>query len=67
MSLQFHRSQALYYRKHRGLAGYLALKAIVVPGIAYRLARSVVAVARRRISTELLATRSRIYWEILRA
>jgi N-acetylglucosaminyl-diphospho-decaprenol L-rhamnosyltransferase len=67
MSLQFHRSQALYYRKHRGLAGYLALKAIVVPGIAYRLARSLVAVARRRISTELLATRSRIYWEILRA
>ncbi|HZU06760.1 MAG TPA: glycosyltransferase family 2 protein [Chloroflexota bacterium] len=67
MSLQFHRSQALYYRKHYGLAGYLALKGIVVLGVAFRLARSVLATVRRRIDPGLLATRTRVYWEILRA
>ncbi len=65
MSYQFHRSQALYYRKHYGLAGYLLLKAIVVPGVGWRLARSVVAALRRRISPDLLATRLRVYWAIL--
>jgi GT2 family glycosyltransferase len=67
MSLAFHRSQAWYYRKHYGLPGYLALKAIVVLGVAYRLARSVLATVRRRIPTDLLTTRTRVYWEIVRA
>ncbi|HLH26243.1 MAG TPA: glycosyltransferase family 2 protein [Chloroflexota bacterium] len=67
MSLQFHRSQVRYYRKHHGRAGYLALKLIVVCGVAYRFLRSALAVARRRIAPELLATRTRIYWEIVRA
>jgi N-acetylglucosaminyl-diphospho-decaprenol L-rhamnosyltransferase len=67
MSLQFHRSQARYYRKHHGLRGYLALKLIVVCGVGYRFLRSVLAVVRSRIAPELLATRTRIYWEIVRA
>ena len=67
MSLQFHRSQAHYYRKHHGLRGYLALKLIVVCGVGYRFLRSALAVARSRIALELLATRTRIYWEIVRA
>jgi hypothetical protein len=65
MSLQFHRSQAVYYRKHHGLPGYLLLKAIVLLGVSYRLARSLRATLRRRISPALLATRLRIYWAIL--
>jgi N-acetylglucosaminyl-diphospho-decaprenol L-rhamnosyltransferase len=67
MSLQFHRSQAHYYRKHHGLAGYLALKLIVVCGVGYRLLRSLLATIRCRIAPDLLATRSRIYGEIVRA
>jgi N-acetylglucosaminyl-diphospho-decaprenol L-rhamnosyltransferase len=67
MSLQFHRSQARYYRKHHGRVGYLALKLIVGGGVAYRFLRSVLAVARSRIAPALLATRTRIYWEIVRA
>jgi GT2 family glycosyltransferase len=67
MSLEFHRSQAWYYRKHYGWPGYLALKAIVLSGVAYRFARSIVATGRRRITAELLATRTRVYWEIVRA
>jgi GT2 family glycosyltransferase len=65
MSLQFHRSQAYYYRKHHGRGGYLALKAIVGAGVGYRLARSLLATARRRIPPTLLATRTRVYWGIL--
>jgi GT2 family glycosyltransferase len=65
MSLQFHRSQAYYYRKHHGRAGYLALKAIVGAGVGYRLARSLLATARHRIPPDLLATRMRMYWGIL--
>jgi GT2 family glycosyltransferase len=67
MSLQFHRSQARYYRKHHGLLGYLALKLIVVCGVGYRFLRSLLATVRRRIAPELLATRTRVYWEIMRA
>ncbi len=47
MSLEFHRSQAVYYRKHYGLLGYLLLKAIVLLGVSYRLARSLRATLRR--------------------
>ncbi len=65
MSLQFHRSQAYYYRKHYGWGGYLALKGIVGLGVGYRLARSLLATARRRIPPDLLATRTRVYWGIL--
>jgi N-acetylglucosaminyl-diphospho-decaprenol L-rhamnosyltransferase len=65
MSLQFHRSQALFYRKHYGLAGYLLLKAIVGLGIGYRLARSLLATVRRRIGPDLLTTRLRVYRAIL--
>ncbi|HZR97538.1 MAG TPA: glycosyltransferase family 2 protein [Chloroflexota bacterium] len=67
MSLAFHRSQAHYYRKHHGWRGYLALKLIVVCGVAWRFLRSLIAALRRRIAPELLATRTRIYWEIVRA
>ncbi|HLI27451.1 MAG TPA: glycosyltransferase [Chloroflexota bacterium] len=67
MSLQFHRSQALFYRKHYGLGGYLALKAIAVAGVGWRLARSLVATARRRIPPSLLAERLPVYWGIVRA
>jgi GT2 family glycosyltransferase len=65
MSVEFHRGQAIFYRRHRGLAGYLVLKAIVWPGIAYRLARSLRAHARGRITRELLGERIRGYWKIL--
>jgi len=65
MSVEFHRSQAIFYRRHRGLGGYLILKAIVWPGIAYRLARSLRAYLRGRISRELLRERIDGYWKIL--
>jgi N-acetylglucosaminyl-diphospho-decaprenol L-rhamnosyltransferase len=65
MSLQFHRSQAYYYRKHQGAVGLAALKAIVAMGVGFRLARSLRATARGRISRGLLATRLRNYWRIL--
>jgi GT2 family glycosyltransferase len=67
MSLQFHRSQALFYRKHYGTPGYMGLKAIVLLGLAYRLARSLVATVRGRIDTALLMTRLRNSMEIARA
>ena len=65
MSVQFHRSQAIFYRDHRGLAGYATLKAIVWVGIGYRLARSVRAYARGRIGAALLRERLVGYWRIL--
>jgi len=65
MSVAFHRSQARYYRRHRGLGGYLILKAIVWPGIGYRLARSLRAWVRGRIGTALLRERIVGYWSIL--
>lgn len=65
MSVEFHRSQALFYRRHRGLGGYALLKAIVWVGTAYRLARSVRACLRGRISRALLRERVGGYWKIL--
>ncbi len=65
MSVEFHRSQAYFYRKHYGLAGYLALKAIVWPGVGYRLARSIRAYLRGRIDGRLLRERLGGYWRIL--
>ncbi len=46
---------------------YLALKLIVVCGVGYRFLRSALAVVRSRIPPALLATRTRIYWGIVRA
>jgi N-acetylglucosaminyl-diphospho-decaprenol L-rhamnosyltransferase len=65
MSVEFHRGQAYYYRKHRGRGGYTALKAVVWLGTGYRLARSVRAYLRGRIGRELLAERLGGYWKIL--
>jgi N-acetylglucosaminyl-diphospho-decaprenol L-rhamnosyltransferase len=65
MSVEFHRSQAYFYRKHHGLLGYAALKAVVWLGIGYRLARSVRAYLRGRIDRALLAERLDGYWRIL--
>ena len=65
MSVEFHRSQAIFYRRHRGLQGYAVLKAIVWAGTAYRLARSVRAYLRGRISRDLLRERLVGYWRIL--
>jgi GT2 family glycosyltransferase len=65
MSVAFHRSQAIFYRRHRGLGGYLVLKAIVWPGVAYRLARSARAYLRGRISRDLFRERLDGYWKIL--
>ncbi|MDP8921257.1 MAG: glycosyltransferase family 2 protein [Chloroflexota bacterium] len=65
MSVEFHRSQARFYRAYRGLAGYAILKAIVWAGIAYRLARSLRAYARGRIDGALLRERLDGYWRIL--
>jgi GT2 family glycosyltransferase len=65
MSVEFHRSQAIFYRRHRGPDGYAALKAIVWAGIAYRFARSVRAVLRGRISRDLFRERLIGYWRIL--
>jgi GT2 family glycosyltransferase len=65
MSVAFHRSQAIFYRRHRGLAGYLVLKSVVWPGIAYRLARSLRAFVRGRIRWPLLRERIVGYWKIL--
>jgi N-acetylglucosaminyl-diphospho-decaprenol L-rhamnosyltransferase len=65
MSVEFHRSQARWYRTHRGLAGYAGLKAIVWAGVAYRFARSLRAYARGRIDARLLRERLDGYWRIL--
>ena len=65
MSVEFHRGQAIFYRTHRGPAGYALLKAIVWLGVAYRLARSVRAYARGRIDAALLRERLDGYWRIL--
>ena len=65
MSVEFHRSQARFYRTHRGPAGYAMLKAIVWAGIAYRLARSLRAYLRGRIDAALLRERLVGYWRIL--
>ena len=65
MSVEFHRSQAIFYRRHRGLGGYAVLKAIVWAGTAYRLARSVRAYLRGRITRGLLVERLGGYWRIL--
>jgi GT2 family glycosyltransferase len=65
MSVQFHRSQAIFYRRLRGPAGYAVLKAIIWAGLGYRLARSVRAFARGRIGADLLRERIVGYWRIL--
>jgi GT2 family glycosyltransferase len=65
MSVEFHRSQAIFYRRHRGPVGYAVLKAIVWAGIAYRLARSARAFARGRIGAALFRERLAGYWRIL--
>jgi N-acetylglucosaminyl-diphospho-decaprenol L-rhamnosyltransferase len=65
MSVEFHRSQAYFYRKHYGLPGYAALKVIVWLGTAYRLARSLRAYLRGRIDRPLLVERLGGYWSIL--
>jgi GT2 family glycosyltransferase len=65
MSVEFHRSQAIFYRRHRGVRGYALLKLIVWPGIAYRLARSLRAYLRGRIGADLLRQRIVGYWRIL--
>ena len=65
MSVQFHRSQAIFYRRHRGPKGYATLKAIVWAGTAYRFARSVRAFLRGRIGGDLLRERTIGYWRIL--
>lgn len=65
MSVEFHRSQAYFYRKHYGPAGYIALKAIVWLGIGYRLARSLRAYLRGRVDRHLLLERLGGYWTIL--
>ena len=65
MSVEFHRGQAIFYRRHRGSGGYLVLKLIVWAGIAYRLARSVRAFVRGRIGAPLLRERIVGYWRIL--
>lgn len=65
MSAQFARSQAQFFRKHRGLPGYLALKVIVVTGLMHWLARSSLAYLRRRLPAPLLRQRLRNYWRIL--
>ena len=65
MSVEFHRSQATFYRAHRGPLGYGVLKAIVWAGIAYRLARSLRAYALGRIDGALLRERLDGYWRIL--
>ncbi|MFN8636264.1 MAG: glycosyltransferase family 2 protein [Chloroflexota bacterium] len=65
MSVQFHRSQAIFYRRHRGPGGYAVLKLIVWAGIAYRLARSTRAVLRGRITPALFRERLAGYWRIL--
>jgi GT2 family glycosyltransferase len=65
MSIEFHRSQAIFYRRHWGLGGYLLLKTIVWAGTGYRFARSVRAFARGRIGAPLLRERIGGYWRIL--
>jgi GT2 family glycosyltransferase len=65
MSVEFHRSQAIFYRRHRGGLGYALLKLIVLAGIGYRFARSLQAFARGRISGALLRERTSGYWRIL--
>ena len=65
MSVEFHRSQAIFYRRHRGPGGYALLKLIVWAGIGYRFARSLRAFLRGRISGALLRERTIGYWRIL--
>ncbi|MCC7371690.1 MAG: glycosyltransferase family 2 protein [Chloroflexi bacterium] len=65
MSVEFHRSQAIFYHRHYGGGGYALLKAIVWAGTAYRFARSLRAVLRRRISPDLFRERCGGYWRIL--
>jgi GT2 family glycosyltransferase len=65
MSVQFHRSQAIFYRRLHGPGGYAALKTIAWAGIGSRLARSVRAFVRGRIGADLLRERIVGYWRIL--
>ena len=65
MSIEFHRSQAIFYRRHRGITGYALLRLFVWVGTAYRLARSLRAFARGRIDSALLRQRIGGYWRIL--
>jgi len=65
MSVEFHRGQAIFYRRHRGASGYVVLKLIVWAGIGYRLARSVRAFLRGGIGASLLGERIVGYWRIL--
>lgn len=65
MSVAFHRSQARYYRRYHGLGGYLALKAIVVPGLAFWLARTTRGLLRGRVDRGLWWRRAVSYWAIL--
>jgi N-acetylglucosaminyl-diphospho-decaprenol L-rhamnosyltransferase len=65
MSVEFHRSQAYFYRKQYGLTAYLALKMVVVAGIGYRFARSLRALVRGRIGWPLFHERTVNYFRIL--
>ncbi len=67
MSVEFYRSQAYFYRKHYGVGRVIALKAIVVLGLAFWAARSCVSFMRRRIAWTLLQTRLSNYSRILLA
>jgi GT2 family glycosyltransferase len=65
MSVEFHRSQAIFYRRHRGTEGYALLRLIVWAGTVYRLARSLRAFALGRIDAALLRQRIGSYRRIL--
>ncbi len=65
MSVAFYRSQARFYLKHYGIPKYLALKAVVLVGLAFWLARSCLSFARGRIDWLLLRTRLGGYARIL--
>jgi GT2 family glycosyltransferase len=65
MSVEFYRSQARFYRKNYGLVKVVALKAIVMLGLAFWAARSSASFVRGRIGGALLRTRLVNYVRIL--
>ncbi len=65
MSVQFYRSQALFYRKNYGLTRLILLKAIVALGLGYWALRSTASVVRGRIDGALYRTRLRNYTRIM--
>ncbi|MCC7104985.1 MAG: glycosyltransferase family 2 protein [Chloroflexi bacterium] len=67
MTVAFARSQARYYRKRFGLPGYLLLKAIVLPGVCWWLARTLRARIRGRVDDATLQRRLWSYWRVLLA